>query len=381
MEIEWKRSGSTSVETANDVFGEDNTALANVLRRVAGVEHPRVMLVADANVVSRTESLGARIGLYVKKQGIELAGAPVVVQCGEKAKFEDFYSCRRVLLNAIQSKLGKNDVLLALGGGSLFDVAGFVATQVAGGVKYVKIPTTISAMVDGAYAQTALFNFGGAKDSFGVFAPADAVVVDPLFADTVMDGVWRAGFAELLRIGFACDSKFAKSVMKAKDEIRERKKGLAGKFVGAALKARLAKGPLRVGLWCANRLQSMSAYKLPHGYSVAIGTAIAARYSAMRGLIDSDKAEEIVGAFGEIGALDPVEHSQHVIGHPYRVAEGVSIWRISNPGPIEWFADIGKTVLEDDVDLELVAKAVHTFAIKRRFETPEAAKEGEEVSS
>jgi 3-dehydroquinate synthetase len=118
----------------------------------------------------------------------------------------------------------------------------------------------------------------------------------------------------------------------------------------------------------------MSAYKLPHGYSVAIGTAIAARYSAMRGLLDISKSEEIVGAFGEIGALDSIEHSQHVIGHPFRVAEGVDIWRIANPGPIEWFADIGKTVLEDDVDLELVAKAVHSFAVSRRADIPETMK-------
>ncbi len=358
----------------NDVFGEGNTTLIDALKRVAGVDHPRIMLVADANVVSRTESIGPRIGRYVKEHGIDLLGSPVVVQCGEKAKFEDLYSCKRVIVNAIQSRLGKNGIVLALGGGSLFDVAGFAASHISGGVKLVKVPTTISAMVDGAYAQTALFNFGGAKDSFGVFAPADAVIVDPAFADTVMDGVWRAGFAELLRIGFACDSKFVKSVMKATDDIKARQKGLAAEFVGAALKARLANGPIRVGLWCANRLQSMSAYKLPHGYSVAIGTAIAARYSAMRGLLDISKSEEIVGAFGEIGALDSIEHSQHVIGHPFRVAEGVDIWRIANPGPIEWFADIGKTVLEDDVDLELVAKAVHSFAVSRRADIPETMK-------
>ena len=65
MEIDWKKSGSTRVEETDDVFGEGNAALAEALRRVSGSDNPRVMLVADANVVSRTESLGSRIGRYV----------------------------------------------------------------------------------------------------------------------------------------------------------------------------------------------------------------------------------------------------------------------------------------------------------------------------
>lgn len=366
MEIDWKKSGSTRVEETDDVFGEGNAALAEALRRVSGSDNPRVMLVADANVVSRTESLGSRIGRYVKEHGIELAAAPVVISCGEKAKFEDFFSYRRVVMAAVQARLAKDDVLLALGGGSLFDVAGFAASQIRGGLKYVKIPTTISAMVDGAYAQTAFFNFGSAKDSFGAFAPADEVIVDARFADTVMDGVWRAGFAEIMRIGAARDAKLLKAAVKSIPEIRERAPGVAASLIAPALKTRLKKGPVSVGLWCAHKLQPMSSYKLPHGYSVAIGTAMAARYSAMRGLIDSDKAEEIVSAFREIGSLDSVEHSQHVIAHAQKVADGIRIWRLANPGPIEWFSDIGKTVMEDDVDIDLAAAAVHSFAISRR---------------
>lgn len=365
MQIKWKLGGVTEVLQVKGVFEESNSALADVFRSIASSPDARVFLVADGNVVSRTEGLGSKIGRYLQTYSIALAGQPAVVSAGEKAKMEDFFAFKKTLAAAMEARLGANDVLIAIGGGSLFDVAGLVAAQVGGGMKYIKIPTTVPAMVDAAFAERALFNFGNIKDAFGVHAPANAVIIDSSFAPTVLDGVWRAGFAEILRIGVATDSKLVNKVISSINSIKSRSKDVLEDLIASAVKLRVKSGPINFGLWCAERLESMSAYKLPHGYAVAIGTAISIRYAALRGNISSEDAESVVSALGEIGALDSLEHSQHLMAQAQKVVDGLNLWRLSHLGGIESISSIGKRIYEDEVDSALMAQAVSSFLINR----------------
>ena len=365
MQIKWKKGGVTDVLPTTGIFEEGNTQLADTFRALAGDENGRVFLVADSNVVSRTESLGSKIGRYLQANNITLAGQPSVVATGEKAKLDDFFAFKKVLGAAIEANVGMNDVLVAIGGGSLFDVAGAVAAQVGGGMKYIKIPTTVPAMVDGAYAERALFNFGNFKDAFGVFAPADAVIIDPSFASTVLDGVWRAGFAEILRIGAVADAKLVRNVLSSVDAIKVRSLEVLDELLMTAVKLRVKSGPLNFGLWCAERLESMSGYKLPHGYAVAMGTAISLRYAASRGHISNDDAQSLIDGLLAIGALDSFEHSQHLVAQPQKVVEGIDAWRIAHAGGIESVSPIGKRIFEDETDDEIMAAAVSSFLIKR----------------
>lgn len=365
MQIKWKLGGETEVLPVKGIFEEGNSVLADTFRSIATEPNARVFLVADGNVVSRTEGLGSKIGRYLQANSITLAGQPAVVSAGEKAKMDDFFAFRKTLAAAIGANVGVNDVLIAIGGGSLFDVAGLVAAQVGGGMKYIKIPTTVPAMIDAAFADRALFNLGNIKDAFGVYYPANAVIIDTSFAPTVLDGVWRAGFAEILRIGVATDSKLVTKVISSIEAIKSRSEESLEDLITSAIKLRVKSGPINLGLWCAEKLESMSAYKLPHGYAVAIGTAISMRYAALRGHISSEDAEIVVSTLGAIGALDSLEHSQHLIAQAQRVVEGLDFWRVSHPGGVESISSIGKRIYEDEIDSALMAEAVSSFLIKR----------------
>ena len=135
-----------------DVFAEENDDLAKTLRTATGIEHPKVLLVADMNVVHHTEGLGTKIGRYIQEHGIELAASPVVISGSEKAKGDNLQSAMRVASAAIEARVGVNDVMLVLGGGSMIDIAGWAASQVRGGMRLVRMPTTVAAMADAAYS-------------------------------------------------------------------------------------------------------------------------------------------------------------------------------------------------------------------------------------
>ena len=105
---------SYPVEFVEDVFGE-SSVLADLLKKATGSDEPKVLIVADMNVVQRTEGLGTKIGRYVQAHGIRLAGSPVVMAGGEKIKADNLQSALQVVSAILSAKLGRNDVVLALG--------------------------------------------------------------------------------------------------------------------------------------------------------------------------------------------------------------------------------------------------------------------------
>ena len=119
LSVEWEEKGGYPVSIVEDVFAEENTALIELLRTLTGRDNPRVMLVADSNVVQRIPGIGTRIGKYVQTHGITLAGAPAVVGGGEKAKGDNLASVYRVIDAAVEAKIGAGDVMLALGGSAV----------------------------------------------------------------------------------------------------------------------------------------------------------------------------------------------------------------------------------------------------------------------
>ena len=204
---------SYPVEFVEDVFGE-SSVLADLLKKVTGSGEPKVLIVADMNVVQRTEGLGTKIGRYVQTHGIRLAGSPVVMAGGEKIKADNLQSALQVVSAILSAKLGRNDVVLALGGGTILDVAGYAAAQVRGGVKIVRIPTTPAAMMDAAFAEYAAVDSTSVKDALRVSSVPAGVLIDVAFASSVLDGVWRGGIGEAVRQAMALDATLMKKLVK-----------------------------------------------------------------------------------------------------------------------------------------------------------------------
>ena len=354
-----KNSLEYPVEFTTDLFGKDNDTLAATLRKTTGEEKPRVLLVADLNVVQHHEGLGTKIGAYVQSHGIELAAAPVVIAGGEKIKCDNLKSALSVVTAALDAKIGCNDVMLILGGGTLFDVAGWAAAQVRGGVKVVRIPTTPAAMMDAAFAENAAVDSANIKDALRVPCVPAAVLIDPTFASTVLDGVWRGGFAAAVKLSLTKDKDFVEFLSETAAGYRSRDPETFEKMLRTAHASRLKKGVDTFGEWSALRLEAMSSYKLPHGYAIALGVLIDSYYANLKGLFKEKDLALVEKLLAESGAKEGASHSQYLLQQIDSLLAGLSAWRLTHPEGIVVPAGIGKGKLVEIPDRETMKAALN----------------------
>lgn len=342
------------VEFAADAFGESEALAQMLLGGREGADAPRVFIVADQNVVQRTDGLGTKIGRYVRTHGIELAGSPVIVGGGEKAKLDDAQSAIMVVSEMLRARIGIRDVVLAIGGGSVMDVAGWAAAQAAGGVPVVRMPTTPEAMIDAAFAEYAALDTYAVKDAMRVKSVPVGVVIDTAFASTVLDGVWRGGIGEAVRIALARDAAFFKKLMSFAPAYRDRDMDALDEIVAGAHAVRTKKGGTSLALWSAMRLQAMSGWKLPHGYAVAIGVLVDVACAVVSGAVDEKVRDAVIDFFDVCGTLDGLVHSQYLLQQEAALLRGVDDWsRSSADGSLEVLSGVGKTKSITEPDLGL----------------------------
>ena len=350
-----KTEGKYPIEIVDDVFAEENATLANTLKAVAGTDAAKVALVADVNVVQRTEGLGLKIGKYFKEHGITLAASPVVISGGEKIKADGFQSATLVATSLIDARIGANDVVIALGGGTVLDVAGYAAAQVRGGLKLLRMPTTPAAMLDAAFADTAAVDGVAVKDALSVRCEPAAVVIDPSFTKTVLDGVWCAALM--------------KRLAKRAEAIKTRDFDAMRDTISDCVKSRGGASFAPFAQWCAARLESMSGYKLPHGYAVAIAICIDCAYAVKKGLMDEDDQELVCRALADCGALDGLSHSHYLLDNHESLMKGIDAWAlVRGSEAIPLPGALGKSVEEKNPDRAAYAEVLEGLLAVSRGE-------------
>ena len=347
-----KNSSAYPVEIVPDVFGE-SSALADLLAGAA-----RVFIVADVNVVHRTAGLGTKIGRYVQAHGITLAGSPVVIGGGEKVKSDGLQSVLKVASALLDAKLSRTDAVLALGGGTALDVAGYAAAQVRGGSRIVRVPTTPLAMMGAAFAGRAAVDAASVKDALLVPSVPAAVVVDPLFADTVLDGVWRSGMGEAARLATATDAALLKKLEKLTPDYAARRPGVLEDVLRAVLATRAKKGGSDLALWAANRVESLSGYRLPHGYGVSLGLVLELCAAVERGAADDADFLRVRELLRACGALEGLAHAQYLLQQVDELLCGLDAWLLASPEGVPTLTAFGKSEAVAEPDREAYRAAL-----------------------
>lgn len=340
--VAWSEKGESAIKIADGLFEEGNTIFADAIREATGQESPRIFLVADANVVQKTEQLGVKIGRTLSAAGMEIAGSPVILPGGERVKNDDSATVRRIAGAAFGARLSRNDVLVAIGGGTIIDVAGFAAAQVRGGMKFAAVPTTVVAAVDSIFMTDAAVDAAGVKDAMRVRSRPSVAFIDANFTKTTLDGVWRGGIGALVRHAASSDGALFKRIVSSLDALKARDHGTMSELLSMAVASRVKKGPSNFGLWAAMRLESMSGFKLPYGYSVPMGMCIDCAYGVKIGALKEDDASMICSTLETAGALEGFSHSHHIIGRVHHILRGLDTWRLSGYRHIEVPCGIGK---------------------------------------
>lgn len=280
-----------------DVFSESSTTLAEALGQGIGAERCRVMFFLDEGVVREMPDLPKRIASYLATCGVELAAPVAVVPGGERSKNEPRL-VEQLQRQLVTCGLDRHSYVVAVGGGAMLDLVGYVAATTHRGIRHIRIPTTVLAQNDSGVGVKNGVNAFGYKNMLGTFVPPVAVINDSAFIDVLPGRDKRAGMAEAVKVALIRDGDFFAW-------LEERAEALAI-FASDPLERlirhcallhmrQIATGgdpfergsgrPLDFGHWSAHKLEALSNYELRHGEAVAIGIAIDTRYSVLAGLL------------------------------------------------------------------------------------------------
>ena len=332
-----------------DAAGEE------IARRLPGV---RAAVLTDTTVA----------GLHYERLSIALRAAgidhvQIVVPPGETTK--SFAQLTDVVDQIIGARLERGDVVIALGGGVIGDLAGFASAIVRRGMGFVQMPTTLLAQVDSSVGGKTGINSPRGKNLIGAFHQPALVLSDTALLDTLSPREFAAGYAEIAkmalidrpdffdwldanreaiftgrpeRVESVRQSCIAKSAVVAADEREEGSRALLnlGHTFGHALEAAVG----------------YDAQRLVHGEGVAIGTVLAHRFSAKLGLCPPADAERCAAHFAAVGL--PTRISE-IPGTPLDVATlmaGIGQDKKVRRGSLTFILTrgIGQAFIANDVD-------------------------------
>ena len=230
-----------------------------------------------------------------------IAASPVVVPAGETSKsMAQFEAVCDALLAA---KIGRGDLVVALGGGVIGDLAGFSASAVRRGLDFIQVPTSLLAQVDSSVGGKTGINSRHGKNLIGAFYQPVLVIADTAVLDTLPARQFRAGYAEVAKHALLGDAAFFSWLEKNWPDVfaggPAREHAIA---VSCRMKAGIVarderetgeRALLNLGHTFGHALEAAAGFsaRLLHGEAVAIGTALAFEFSARQGLISQTDAE------------------------------------------------------------------------------------------
>lgn len=251
-------------------------------------------------------------GLYGSAVADALQADPVLVPAGEAAK--DWQQLHALL--AAMAKLGptRNTPIIALGGGSVGDVAGLAAALFKRGCPVVHIPTTMLAQADSAIGGKTAIDAFGEKNLIGTFHQPAYVIADPSLLDTLDHRQLRAGFAEVVKYGLIDDPAFfawceanGRGILAGHPDLRRQAIITSiqskARIVAGDVEDRLGKRALlNLGHSFGHAIEAETGLgKVLHGEAVGLGLALAFRFSADLGICPKSDADRITSHLAACG--------------------------------------------------------------------------------
>ena len=250
--------------------------------------------------------------LQTSLQSAHIRSVPIMIPPGEKSK--SMAMVTKVVDDILKAKLERGDLVIALGGGVIGDLAGFAAAITRRGMRFVQIPTTLLAQVDSSVGGKTGVNSNHGKNLVGAFHQPSLVLADVDSLDTLSKREFAAGYAEIVKYGLINDRLFfdwleahhegvfaggvdrvyaiskscrAKAAIVMRDEREEGERAL-----------------LNLGHTFAHAFERIVAYdgaRLVHGEAVAIGLCCAFRFSQRLGLATGQDASRIERHLEKVG--------------------------------------------------------------------------------
>ncbi len=207
---------------------------------------------------------------------------------------------------------GRDSALVALGGGVVGDLVGFVAATFKRGIPYVQVPTTLIGMVDSSIGGKSGINHPAGKNLIGAFHQPSAVYIDVDHLKSLPDRHYASGLAEVIKCGVVADRALFSSLETHLDRILRREPDLMSRVIEACcrIKAKVVtedpresnrRKILNYGHTVGHAIETLSGFRLAHGEAVSIGMVAEARVAARLGRLPPGAAERIASLCERVG--------------------------------------------------------------------------------
>jgi 3-dehydroquinate synthase len=258
----------------------------------------------------------------------------------------------------------RNDLVIAVGGGAVTDLSGFVASTWLRGIDWVAVPTTLAAMVDAAVGGKTGINSEYGKNLIGSFYSPISVLVDLSWLETLSDRDFAAGLAEVLKSGFIADVQIVellngKSLSEVRSnraltlELISRTVAVKAKVVSGDFKESFDREILNYGHTLGHAIELHSKYALRHGECVSIGLVFAANLANQVGLLSDEITALHVNILERLGL--PTSYESR---HWPELRANMAIDKKSRSGTLRFvgISEIGKTLrIEAPSESDLLA--------------------------
>lgn len=260
------------------VIGSDlRRDLRGVVRRL---DPSAVAIVTDRNVARIAEKVARTVKVPRVKTAIH------VVPPGERSK--SMAALRDLLAFLERKRIDRSGVVVAVGGGTVGDLAGLAAAVWQRGIRLVAVPTTLLAMVDSSIGGKTGVNGVRSKNAIGAFWQPSAVVADLAWLESLPPAQFREAFAEVVKYGVAMDRGLFDLLQKERPRLLDGDRRALERVVFRCVTAKALvvsrdereRGPraiLNYGHTAGHALEAASRFRISHGRAVAFGMRVAAR--------------------------------------------------------------------------------------------------------
>lgn len=229
---------------------------------------------------------------------------------GERSK--TLTTVGRICETMLRRGFDRKSCMVALGGGVVGDVAGFVAGVFMRGIPFVQVPTTLLACVDSSVGGKTGVDLPSGKNSCGLFNQPVGVLVHPAFLDTLPDAEFANGLVEAVKHGMIRDAGYFRFIDRNLDGLRRRDARLVVRLVEGSCRIKAAvvaaderesglRMVLNFGHTVGHALEAESGYRIGHGRAVAQGMLVETRLGVLAGVTPPEVLGELEGILGRMG--------------------------------------------------------------------------------
>ncbi len=325
----------------------------------------RYIIVTDTNVSALH---GERVLSILR--GLDLKVDLIDFPAGEASKVMD--TCISLAEKLLELGADRTSALIALGGGVVGDITGFLASIFMRGIPCIQVPTTLLAQVDSSIGGKTGVDLSLGKNLLGTFHQPKGVFIDLSFLDTLPEGEFQNGLAEIVKYGVIEDPDLLRTIDTEAESIKGRNTGVLERIITKS--CRIKKGIVEIdetekglrrilnfGHTIGHAIEAESGFTIPHGHGVSIGMAAAARLSEALEYLPKEDRLHIEAILQNIGL--PVRipgnlEKDRLLAHIKRDKK-----KKGHVTPFVLLKKIGMPFVNGDVPEQLVGKTIEAIKL------------------